>query len=138
MSSRGAGPTGHQWFGTPKDPKDPKALRASKGSAEPQARLALSVPPVHPEPKVPAATKDRLALEDPLALPVPKDKWETPARRALPGPPGPKAKGVLADLQDPLVSREQPATREPPGLKGKSGLKDPPGHWARQVSRRSK
>ena len=83
---------------------------------------------MHPEPKVPAAIEDRLAPKVPLALLVPKDKGETPARRALPGPQDLKAKEEPADLQDPLASKEQLATREPPGLKGKSVLKDPPGH----------
>ncbi len=93
---------------------------------------------MHAEPKVPAATKDRPALKDPLALLVPKDKGETPARRALPGPLDPKAKEGVTDLPGSSDSRENRAVREPPGLKGKSVLKDPPGRWVRQVSQRSK
>ena len=71
----------------------------------PQARPGLSVPPVHPEPKVPTATKDRPALKDPLALLVPKDKGETPARRATLGPRDPKAKEGVTDPPGPWAHR---------------------------------
>ena len=138
MSSRGAGPTGHQWNGTPKGPKAPLAIREYWVA---QVRMARSVPPVLQEPEVPAAIKDRPAPKDPSARLVPRDPGETPARRALLGLRGPKAKGVLADLQDSLASREQPAIREQPGSKGKSDLKEPPGQsglWAHQGSQRSK
>ena len=101
---------------------------AIRESWAPQARRAISVPPVLQEPEVPAAIKDRPAPPDQSVLPVNKDKGETPAWRALLGLLDHKAKEDLADLQDPLASKEQPATREPPGHRGKSGLKGLPDH----------
>ena len=137
MSSRGAGPTGHQWNGTSKDPKAP---RASKGSVEPQARLALTVSPVRPglsvlpvlpDPEEPEAIKGRPAYKVQSALLVPRAPGETPAWWAVLGLLDHKAKEGQGDLPDSSDSREKPAIREKPGqqaLREIQGLRELPGH----------